>query len=248
MRPSRFPRLLRLPRPHPAGMLAFMLLLGAAAALAVGGPGAVACSLVHTGGLAALPDGTLVEPGRTAQEQAEVLRLLAEARERITLTYGPPRAQPAVVFLQVPRRHGLPLNSYGSTSIVGSRACVVIGPQGHNTDVVAHELMHAEVFARTGFWRHLRHVPAWFDEGVAMQVDRRPAYALPADGRVDTAFVRQLDTQRAFNATADDAQLTRHYAAAKAEVTQWLSGVGAQSLYARLDRLGQGEAFDDIME
>ena len=30
--------------------------------------------------------------------------------------------------------------------------CIFIGPKGRNADVVAHELVHAEVFERVSLW------------------------------------------------------------------------------------------------
>lgn len=207
---------------------------------AAAGPGTVACVFIDASGLVTLPDGTRVEPGRSAEDHAALEQLLTEGRARIAQTFGAPRAQPIVVFLREAHLFGLPLNPYGSTSFIGTRACVVLGPKGHTPDIVAHELMHAELFARVGYWRRLTEIPTWFDEGLAMQVDERSAYAAPTGG---TAFVRQLDTVRAFNATANDAQATLNYAAAKAEVAQWLTRVGAGSLYPRLERVGGGEAF-----
>ncbi len=216
--------------------------------LGVGMPEAAACALVDVSGLQPGADGILVEPGQSAQAQAEFADLLAGARARIGQTFGPPRARPIVVLRDSERAFGvLPLNAYGSTSFVGSRACVVIGPRGRNLDVIAHELMHAELFERVGSWRRFTSVPTWFDEGLAMQVDHRPAYDLPPDA--DTAFARGLRTERDFFASAStDAQLTQRYAAAKAEVGRSLAAVGPSGVYARLERLRQGERFSDVLD
>lgn len=216
-------------------------------ALALRDPGSTACALVAWSGREALADGTLVDAGRPPAEQAHVLALLDAARARIRDTFGAPRARPVILFFNDAEAFWpLRLNSHGSTSFVGSRACVLIGPKGQDVDVVAHELMHAELFDRVGFWGRFTEVPVWFDEGVAMQVDLRQRYDMPEGEPVDTAFVRRLERVSQF-AVPDDRQLTRHYAAAKAEVSRWLLETGRQGLYARFDRLRAGEPFAQVM-
>ncbi len=220
-----------------------ILALCSLAGVSFAAPQSVACALIDLGAMDTLSDGTRVEPGYSAAERVEISQLLASARARIDKTFGAPQARPIVAFRKEPRLFGLPLNAYGSTTFVGSRACVVLGPNGHNLDVVAHELMHAELFDRLGPWSRLTQLPVWFDEGLAMQVDFRPAYELPQSEPSETAFVRRLTTAHQFSAVQTDAQLTHHYAAAKAEVARWLPEVGASSVYSRLERLRQGEPF-----
>ena len=214
------------------------------ATLAYAVPGATACALVEYTGLESLPDRILVEPGSSAPERDRLLDLISKARARIENTFGTPHAKPIVVFFQDTQFFWpLKLNAYGSTSFIGSRACIMVGPKGQNLDVVAHELMHAELFERVGYLRRFTEVPVWFDEGIAMQVDFRPRYELPKGELIDTTYVRQLETAREFF-QPNDQQLTKNYAAAKAEVAHWLSEADAQSLYQRFERIRTGEQFN----
>jgi hypothetical protein len=143
----------------------------------------------------------------------------------------------------------LHFNDYASSHFIGSRACIVVGPKGRNVDVVAHELMHAELFERVGYWHRFTEIPAWFDEGVAMQVDFRPRYSVPEQkGSLGgTGFVRDLKSYRQFF-RGDGEQLTQHYAAAKAEVARWLTNVGRHELYERFERIRAGEGFNAVVE
>jgi hypothetical protein len=211
--------------------------------LAFAVPGPVACTLVALQGFKSLPEGTLVEPGSSQQEQAQVAALLSGARARIEKTYGTPRAQPTIVFFQDSQKFWpLKLNSHGSTNFLGSRACVMVGPKGRNIDVIAHELMHAELFDRVGAWRKFTQIPAWFDEGIAMQVDFRSRYELPPGELANTTYVRRLEsTNQFFNQSGQ--QLVKNYASAKAEVAVWLADVGAQSVYQRFEQIREGEMF-----
>ena len=210
-------------------------------------PGATACAFVGVREFESLPDKTLVEPQRSSQDRSEIQELLSDARKRIETRFGATRATPIVVFLQNTEAFWpLSLNAHGSTSFVGSRTCVIVGPKGQSVDVVAHELMHAELADRVGYWRRLTEIPTWFDEGVAMQVDFRPRYDLPSGKPVNTSYVRRIETAHEFFKSSGS-RLVQNYASAKFEVAHWLSGIGKQNLYQRLERIENAEPFDTVL-
>lgn len=170
--------------------------------------------------------------------------LLQEARGRIENIFGPMQSRPIILFFDEQDAFWpLTLNEYGSTSSVGNKTCVMIGPKGQNIDVTAHELMHAEVVLRVGRWQKWFELPVWFDEGLAMQVDYRGRYDLPKDS--ETSYVTQLDSVAEFY-VSDDKQLTRNYASAKYEVAKWMSVVGNASAYQHLDSIKDGGSFAAI--
>lgn len=177
---------------------------------------------------------------------ATVDQLLSESRIRIKNTFGVPGAKPIVVFFNDKNAFlPLKLNEYGSTQFIGSRVCVMIGPKGKNIDVVAHELMHAEIAAQVGYWNRLTQLPVWFDEGLAMQVDFRPQYVLRDGAGAGTRYVKTLGSVREFFVPNSDL-LTMNYASAKAEVASWVAGVGHKSVYGQLERVRAGESFDAV--
>ena len=107
-------------------------------------------------------------------------QLHADSRARIQQTFGTLQSKPLVVFFNEPDTFWpFKPNEYGSINFIGSRVCVIVGSKGQNIDVIAHELMHAEIADRVGYWRRFTQLPVWFDEGLAMQVDYRAAYTLP---------------------------------------------------------------------
>jgi hypothetical protein len=121
---------------------------------------------------------------------------------------------------------------------------VMIGPQGTNLNVVTHELMHAELSERVGMWRRLTMIPAWFDEGVAMQMDFRSEYDLKRPNN-NLASVKTLRSISQFNA-GHDQQITQHYAFAKAIVAKWLTKIGFSNLYPSLERIRAGEKLEVV--
>ena len=227
--------------------IATIIALGTAT-LAFAFPGMTACALIEFSGLETLPNGTRIPSSSTNAERQAILEIQTQAKTRIETMFGAPRAKPLVVFLNNPTTvFTFKSNSYGSTFFVGPRACVIIGPDGTNVDVVAHELLHAELFARVGPWRRFREIPAWFDEGVAMQVDFRSRYdSSQAVDATELASLRTLRSMDQFNA-GNDQEITRHYARSKRAVAQWLEKIGRSNLYANLERIRAGESLDGVL-
>jgi hypothetical protein len=184
--------------------------------------------------------------GGEQQYSAVFDQLLSESRIRITNTFGTPGAKPVVVFFNDKNAvWPLKLNEYGSTQFIGSRVCILIGPKGQNIDVVAHELMHAEIAAQVGYWNRLVQLPVWFDEGLAMQVDFRKKYFLRDGAGAGTRYVKTRWSVREFFVPDKDL-LIKNYASAKAEVASWVAGVGSKSVYSQLERVRAGESFDAV--
>jgi hypothetical protein len=203
------------------------------------------CLLVAGAELRANADALLNGKGSAVDQQRHD-QLVRDARARIEATFGAVESKPILVFFSDPSGYGtFKLNAYGSTQFIGSHACVMIGPKGQNVDVVAHELMHAEIYHRVGYLKRLLQLPTWFDEGVAMQVDHRPRYALSAQNEPHPDYVRGLTTFSSFF-SGDEQAVVRNYAAAQQVVASWLSRVGRDSLYTRLQRMKNGESFREI--
>jgi hypothetical protein len=217
--------------------------IASVATFAMALPGPSACLVVGVLGFDTLAKNSLTD-SRNSSKQDRLIRVAQQAQERISTMFGPLQSTPYLVFFgETTRLAPFRLNDYGSTQFIGSRACVMIGPKGQNVDVVAHEMMHAELHQRLGGWRHLRGVPTWFDEGLAMQVDFRPRYDLAAKEAAKSQQVRKLTDVAAFF-QGDEATVVQHYALAKAEVSKALAKAGTASLYQRLARVKQGESID----
>ena len=241
--------------PHPYAMPAikrpllaatFAVVWASATTFAFALPGPTACLLVGVAGLHELSDGSLTDSESEA-DQRRYIQLTRDARARIKNTFGSAESKPILVFFSRPDGFGpFRLNAYGSTQFIGSRACVMVGPKGESIDVVAHELMHAEIHHRVGFLKRFLQLPTWFDEGIAMQVDYRNRYALSPQDAQNADDVRGFTTFSSFF-KGDEQAVVRNYASAKQVAASWLSKVGSTSLYARLQRMRNGESFAEIV-
>jgi hypothetical protein len=230
-------------------ILAGMAFVSVVAGLSVMLPGPASCALVNYADLDTMADGSRVERDTSAGQRSQFMKLRQQASARIAERFGAPLARPIIVFLKNPIKfYPFEFNPYGTTHFLISRACVVVGPEGMNTDVVAHEMMHAELFERVGFWGRLTEIPVWFDEGLSMQVDFRSEFDEASNGRkADIASVRKLVSMSQFF-VSDSKQLKRNFSFAKAEVAAWTATVGRAGVYSRLARIRDGEPFRNAVE
>lgn len=224
----------------------FAVLMATATTYAFALPGPTACLLIGVADLHKLSDGSLAE-SESVVDQQRYAQLTRDARLRIETTFGPVESKPIILFFDHPGGYGpFRLNAYGSAASIGSRTCVMVGPKGQNVDVVAHELMHAEIHHRVGYLAYFFQIPTWFNEGVAMQVDYRPQYSLSTHDAQNTAYVRDLTASSNFY-KGDDLALTRNYASAKHEVASWLTKFGTTTLYSHLQRMRDRQSFAEAI-
>jgi len=118
--------------------------------------------------------------------------------------------------------------------------CLVIGPKGQNIDVVAHELVHAEIYSRLGWLTQLLKMPRWFEEGVSLLVDFREPY-LPENISMDEAEVQAVK-ELYYGHQFYSANAFNNYRAARLAV----ESLNKSEFYANLGRMKQGSSFDDV--
>jgi len=219
-------------------------------AVALAQPQAAACATINYRGLDEVAPGIFASSDVTVGQRLDFVRLHRAAKLRIADTFGATRASPVIVIGGTEALRSLfpGSSSYASTIYVPYRSCVIVGPKGHDVDILAHEELHAEIHHRVGHWHRLTQIPTWFDEGLAMQVDYRERYIWSLQsGPVDNGAVKQW-TSRAQFFSGNDEELTRHYAMAKEEVRLWLQKLGHRNLYDFLERIRQGEGFVETYE
>lgn len=210
----------------------------------------VSRALVGTDGYVQIDDGVYAARDLPPEERRRALAALREARGRIAATYGAPVARPRTIIAADDReaaRLGLADGVPGTAFISPLRTEVVLNLAHFSIDVTAHELVHAEVAHRLGFWTRTVELPVWFDEGVALQLDLRAPYAIDcgAVGEQRVRAVRTLTTVRRFW-HGDTGQIVQNYQAAKCAAAEVLERHPPRTLYASLARLTGGAHFGDV--
>lgn len=159
--------------------------------------------------------------------------LMGVSRERVTAYLGSVKSKPTLIVWN--DKEDLPFTANKTAMMVpiGDSGCIFVGPNGLNEDVIAHEMVHSEILNRIGMYMREIYMPTWLDEGVAMGVDGRSEYDW-IEGE-DSRFVRSLTNPWSFFSGDEKGGVTKHYAAAKEEVRQWLEGKGDEYLANFLD-------------
>jgi hypothetical protein len=167
--------------------------------------------------------------------------LASAGQARVRSFFGTVKSHPWVLCQRHPAL-GLDV-SFGDTRFAPFLpALVIIGPDGANADVLAHEWTHAELSARTSILERTISIPTWFDEGLGMQVDTRPEYdrkalaELRQSGELGAIRLQQIANPTQFFVGGERGRA--HYALAKCAVGQWVSSTSVTQrakFYADID-------------
>ena len=202
----------------------------------------------------------------TIRQENQLRQHVATARNRIVWFWGDRRGQATLIYC--PNQSEYEQFCDGgegagcSLGLPWGDSYLILGPDGNNADVIAHELCHDELFARLGWWRVKRQIPQWFNEGLALLVDYRfskPALwdtphrsgkRPPTESNSSPFPTRQmiklseLETTRDFFG-GDYGHTMLAYQTAASEVAHWLSVVGKAGIPALTDAVAKGDNFSD---
>lgn len=208
------------------------------------GKNVIACTLIEYSDFDETAPGIYLEPGLTKAETQQFFILYEAAKERIRNTYGEYTARPTIIAIRSPDKIKQYGNAYGVAYFIPGKSFVVIGPEGHNADVIAHELMHAELNQRVGYWKRMTQIPSWFDEGVAMQVDYRQSFNIENFENAGPLNRQKLWFAGQFH-SGNIQKIMENYAISKHEVNNWRMPRKKSHLYEKLEEIRGGKNFDD---
>ena len=194
-----------------------------------------------------IKEGVFVAPETTEKQKIDLLNLLQKAEARIKNKFGAYTASPIIIASHNEVSRQIYSNkSYASAILLPfsqSKAYVTIGENVHNLDIISHELLHAEVFHRLGYFNQIFKIPVWFNEGVAMQVDFREKYN-------SSPIATNSEIQKLWYGwqffKGDGETLTNNYSSAKNEIKLWLHNSDKEKLYNFLSKINNGESFDTL--
>lgn len=239
---------------HKKSLLCFFLLILAASIIVIClySP-LVHCMLVSWSNFKAVGDGVYVAPDMTEAQIQALKTDISVAKSRVAGLYWGCKADPMIIAGDKPRNKGRGGGKYGITKsgtgishLLGVGSYIVLGPKGINPDVIAHELSHCELVKRVGIFNFGK-FPAWFIEGLAMQLDERENYAetewmkLTHNGQI-TPPLERIDTAPEFYNQA----AVYNYIIAKHEVKEWLAAVKTQGLLELIEKVKKGKDFQQL--
>jgi len=210
-------------------------------------PGETRCMLIDASKYEKDSD-LYVEPGTDAAKRIAVRKLISDSKSRVRAFWAGLDGKPKFIFCNSAAAYEKYAGKGAgpACSFMKCGGYIVISNDGLQTDIISHELCHIELYSRIGFWRNTWCIPAWFHEGLAMQVDHRKDFSTNSLRKYSADYthmpdIKKLKTTKAFNAgTADEVIL--NYAAAKYIVAQWYTP-------AKLDQfvksINKGRSFEE---
>jgi len=198
--------------------------------------------LVRWSDLDQIAPNIYVDPEMPETDREFLLVAAKEAKTRITALYGDYKAAPVIIAghtMDVMAKFGgNTYNRVGRTYLTALGQYIVFGPDGStNLDVIAHEIAHSELAQRIGY-KTVNALPDWFEEGLALQVDKRFTEEEWQARTSDGMYAPNLDK---IDTIAHNDWLA--YATAKHEVSRWLGVVGQEGLLVFLQTIQQNEDF-----
>ena len=197
-------------------------------------------------------EGRLYFNTSTSPAKLDTLKTLIEqASLRVANFWGRKTANPTFIYCDSEED----FKKYGNERLDPATTQYKLGPyiiisnEGVDLDIIAHELSHAELYTRLGFYKMQFKIPRWFDEGLAMQNDWRNYYSedtlkVKSGNFKNLPDVTQFNRGGAFNEGKHE-QVMLNYMAAKHAVKNWYS---RQKLDKLITDLNAGKSFEEAFK
>ncbi len=128
-------------------------------------------------------------------------------------------------------------------------AYIIIKQESIDENIIAHELCHAILYRNIGWYKRTFTIPAWFDEGLAMQVDDRAYYSIDSLLAKKNAGLQLPDVTKLKKATdffsGDNETLMLNYSMAKYIVHEWMK---THSLKKFIEAINEGDSFENAYQ
>jgi len=234
-----------------------LLTLGAIFGITAGGmtygwlyAGFIRCLVVDWHTMDQIGPRLYVHPSMTQPERQALLRNHTLAKKRVIDFFGSLQSDPVVIAgtdSHTINYFGSERAQTGMTHLSPLGGYIVLDGRGLNVDVLAHEMVHAELLDRLGWYHRTFHVPTWFDEGLAMQIDYRfpGAEAEWAAMTINGTYappLRGLTDPKSFFGNPHTVYL--HYLTAQHEVGRWYGTRGQRGILQLIACLRAGGQFD----
>lgn len=202
---------------------------------------AIACEFIGFTHFTEVSDNVYVDQSISPVQQVTLVETVQAAVQRVSDIYGAPTSNPRIIATSETHYGKLGFNPTGMQSSGFFHECIFLGPKGLNVDVVAHELVHAEVRHRTTLLVELTQLPAWFIEGTGIKVDYRPPFLLQnmAVSEAELAHIKSVFYLSDFPNTK-----VEYYQASRMAVEP----MNPKLMYEGLERVNKGESFKEVFK
>jgi len=200
---------------------------------------AIACEMIGLTHFSEVSSNIYIDDSLGEAQKFGLINSIASAIDRVSSVYGNPISSPRIIATAETKYADFGFNPTGMQTSGFFRECIFLGPKGLNTDVIAHEYVHAEVRHRTDFLVELTQLPAWFIEGTGIKVDYREPFLLK---NIEIKKENVTKVKSIFYLSNFPNTSVKYYQASRVAIEP----MDTKSLYLGLDRLNNEEKFEEV--
>jgi hypothetical protein len=135
------------------------------------------CEMIAFSGFEKIRNRIYVSPEVSSKEYKKLKILVAKSEMRLDSFYSGIKSKPRLIICSNAEQYQKYCSSgQGAGCSLGTpwgESYIILNSQGQNIDVISHEMSHIELIARLGWWKTTTEVPQWFNEGLALMLDKR---------------------------------------------------------------------------
>ncbi|TLU98881.1 hypothetical protein [Dyadobacter luticola] len=140
-------------------------------------PQIVYCELIRFSSFQSSSNKIFYSPSIQPKHYKTLQTLISKSEARIDSFYSGKKSQPTIIICSNPQEYQRYCSSTeGAGCSLGTpwgQSFVILDAQSIDVDVISHEMSHTELLARLGWWKITTQMPQWFNEGLALMLDRR---------------------------------------------------------------------------
>lgn len=135
------------------------------------------CQTIAFSSFDEVQENLYVSDGIEEPQRQRMYAFIRQSRQRVASFWGDSVGDATLILCSNPAEYQKYCHSSeGAGCSLGTPwgdSYIVLNPYGLNEDVISHEMCHDELFARLGWWKTTTQIPQWFNEGLALMLDRR---------------------------------------------------------------------------
>lgn len=221
------------------------------------------CELIAFSNFHSVDQKIYFSPDIKPNQYKKLKSIVAGAEARVDSFYKGRHSAPKIIICHTPQQYQKYCSSTeGAGCSIGTpwgSSYVILNAQGLNTDVIAHEMSHIELLKRIGWWKTINGIPQWFNEGLALMLDRRFVSETNARERYrsyrdewryytgngrDLLLLKDIATMRSFF-RGGQRHVMSAYMTSGMEVSYWLLRRGDIGLQRFIAKMQQGVPFEE---
>lgn len=226
-------------------------------------PQLFSCATVRFSDFTAVSDKLYISPTIKSYHLKRIQRMILRSEKRVGAFYSGKISQPVIIVCSNPEEYRKYCSSSeGAGCSLGTpwgSSYIVLNAQEMNVDVASHEMSHIELLSRLGWWKTTTQIPQWFNEGLALMLDKRfvsnpdPAgryldymdeWLIYTGGGQEILELEHITSVKDFFSGSEQ-QVMLSYMTSGLEVSYWFLQTGEHGVLRLIEKMKDGEDFQD---